>query len=331
MGMELAKFPSELEYDGGVNYIQDMGGTNDVWFGLSSDGTPPYIYKWTDGEPTSWTYWTPDEPNAEASDRCIRLKRNENYGYATRHCSIKYDYLCSFTGSNPIVLTLNDSNVNVSYKTDVILACSYESTLPVSRIFWSFDNSVTTQTTNMGIPGNSETVIYRIDHAGPDNIGVYQCNVENIFGTERGTEVSFSIILGYPTVQTNQTTVTVLESSSFSLYCFYDGYPEVTSVVWIKNSRRIIMDTVMSDGMATIMISNAKLGDSGNYSCNVSNTQGATESSNITVEIIKVTRKCRCPCSKMGRLSAVDFSNFTKEELRQMLQPEIKKLKKNCE
>lgn len=98
-----------------------------------------------------------------------------------------------------------------------------------------------------------------------------------------------SFCLGYPTVQTNQTTVTGFESSSFSLNCFYDGYPEVTSVVWIKNSRRIIMDTVMSDGMATIMISNAKLGDSGNYSCNVSNTQGATESSNITVEIIKGT------------------------------------------
>lgn len=98
-----------------------------------------------------------------------------------------------------------------------------------------------------------------------------------------------SFCLGYPTVQTNQTTVTDLESSSFSLYCFYDGYPEVTSVVWIKNSQRIIMDTVMSDGMATIMISNAKLGDSGNYSCNVSNTQGATESSNITVEISKGT------------------------------------------
>lgn len=48
----------------------------------------------------------------------------------------------------------------------------------------------------MVIPGNSGTAIYRIDHAGPDNIGVYQCNVENIFGTERGTEVSFSIILG---------------------------------------------------------------------------------------------------------------------------------------
>lgn len=98
-----------------------------------------------------------------------------------------------------------------------------------------------------------------------------------------------SFCLGYPTVQTNQTTVTVLESSSFPLYCFYDGYPEVTSVVWIKNSQRIIIDTVMSDGMATIMISNAKLGDSGNYSCNVSNTQGATESSNITVEISKGT------------------------------------------
>ncbi|XP_071153131.1 uncharacterized protein [Mytilus edulis] len=195
MGMELAKFPSELEYDGGVNYIQDMGGTNDVWFGLSSDGTPPYMYKWMDGEPTSWTKWTPDEPNAEASDRCIRLKRNANYGYATRHCSIEYDYLCSFTGSNPIVLTLNDSNVIVSHKTDVIIACSYESTLPVIRIFWSFDNSVTAQETDMGIPGNSGTVIYRIDHAGPDNIGVYQCNVENIFGTERGTVITFSVIL----------------------------------------------------------------------------------------------------------------------------------------
>ncbi|XP_063420191.1 hemicentin-1-like [Mytilus trossulus] len=180
----------------------------------------------------------------------------------------------------------------------------------------------------MDIPGESGTVIYRIDHAGPDNVGVYQCNVENIFGTERGTEVSFSIILGIPTVQTNQTTVTVLESSSFSLYCFYDGYPEVTSVVWVKNSQRLIRDTNMSDGMTTIVIFNAQLGDSGNYSCNVSNAQGATESSNITVEISKVTRKCRCPCSKMGRLSAVDWSNFTKEELLQMLQPEIKKIEK---
>lgn len=102
-------------------------------------------------------------------------------------------------------------------------------------------------------------------------------------------ETYLSFCLGYPTVETNQTTVIVPESSSFSLYCFYDGYPKVTSVVWIKNSQRIIMDTVMSDGMATIMFSNAKLGDSGNYSCNVPNAQGATESSNITVEISKGT------------------------------------------
>ncbi|CAC5373947.1 unnamed protein product [Mytilus coruscus] len=328
MSMELAKFSSNLEYVAGVNYIKDMGGTNDVWFGLSSDGTTPYTYKWTDGEPTSWTKWEPGEPNLQDRDKCIRLRHDKNYRYATKLCSEEYDYLCSFTGSKPMVLTLNDTYVNVSYKTDVILACSYESTLTVMRIFWSFDNNVTTQERHMAIPGDNGTVIYRINHAGPDDIGVYQCNVENTLGKERGTEVLFSIILGYPTVQTNQTTVTVPESTSFSLYCLYDGYPEVTSVLWIKNSQRVTTDTEMSGGIATIVISNAKLGDSGNYSCNVSNSQGTTESSNITVEIRKVTHKCRCPCSKMGRLSVVDLSNFTKEELLQMLQTKIKKIEK---
>ncbi|XP_063420771.1 C-type lectin mannose-binding isoform-like [Mytilus trossulus] len=95
MGMELARFSSELEYEAGVNYITNMGSTNDVWVGVSSDGTTPYEYKWTDGEPTFWFTWIIGEPNSQESEQCVRIKRNNNYGYATRQCSFEFDYLCS--------------------------------------------------------------------------------------------------------------------------------------------------------------------------------------------------------------------------------------------
>lgn len=52
------------------------------------------------------------------------------------------------------------------------------------------------QKTKMVIPWNSGIVIYRIDYAGCDNIKVCQCYLENTFGTERGTDVSFNIIPG---------------------------------------------------------------------------------------------------------------------------------------
>ncbi|CAC5385541.1 DSCAM [Mytilus coruscus] len=151
------------------------------------------------------------------------------------------------------------------------------------------------------------------------------------------------IVTGKPKVSTSMSKETVDIGQTLTLNCSYMKYdpPTILSVKWSKNSTSgdlsYINESLTSKyggsnaSNPSLTIMNIDSNDLGGYRCEVENNQGIGTSPYITIELSQGDEMCPCNCEYRAKLdywATKNLTNYTFEELKIILKPELIKLEK---
>ncbi|XP_063443335.1 contactin-3-like [Mytilus trossulus] len=197
-GMELAILNSATSYNTAKTLIEGSfrsGGNRnaDVWIGYYFKDVSTKEYAWINGEKSSYENWNPSDPDYK-EDSCVRLKQRGQYKFADWDCSGEHFYLCT-SGSPPVVEDTTNA-IDTTLGSSVSFDCSYTS-LWDTVVQWVHITPNRIRTINE----SSEPVLYsqsihsvgtftkstlHITSFNSFDVGSYQCQVTNQFGTGMG-------------------------------------------------------------------------------------------------------------------------------------------------
>ncbi|XP_047443825.1 hemicentin-1 isoform X2 [Mugil cephalus] len=163
-------------------------------------------------------------------------------------------------------------NVSVVVKNPVALSCE-ASGIPLPVISWLKDGRPIKTTSSVRVLSGGRSL--RLMHVAVEDAGRYTCIVSNSAGEERK---NFDLdILVPPSIVGEGTVVDtkVKEKHNITLTCEASGNP-VPDIKWLKDGQQLVPDgrhQVLSHGRF-LQISEARVADTGRYSCLASNSAG---------------------------------------------------------
>lgn len=69
--------------------MQNVTLSQTVWIGLYKDA-----WKWSDGSPSSFRYWKPNQPNRLANQDCVAAIFKDKGQWNDLKCSNRYKFVC---------------------------------------------------------------------------------------------------------------------------------------------------------------------------------------------------------------------------------------------
>uniref|UniRef100_A0A194ANJ2 C-type lectin domain-containing protein n=1 Tax=Pinctada fucata TaxID=50426 RepID=A0A194ANJ2_PINFU len=92
---QLVKVDSKAKYDLLVQFLNSQRSLSDCWIGLREDETQisRHIYRFQDGEISTFFQWFSGEPNSQSSDFCVRLDK-DNKRMRTTTCRDRRPFVC---------------------------------------------------------------------------------------------------------------------------------------------------------------------------------------------------------------------------------------------
>ncbi|XP_076429664.1 cell adhesion molecule CEACAM5-like isoform X4 [Peromyscus maniculatus bairdii] len=188
------------------------------------------------------------------------------------------------------------TNTTVKDLTSVILKCL--SNDPGISIHWLFKGHSLRITNEMKLSSNNSTL--EIVPARSWHSGDYQCEVSNQVSSKRSDPIQVDIIdpVTPPSVHVTNNTVKVL--TSVFLTCLSNDTG--VSIRWLFKGQSVELTDRMklSQNNSTLQIDSARIEDSGDYQCEVSNQVSSKRSDPIQVDIIEPVTK-----------PSIQFSNTT--------------------
>ncbi|XP_064160765.1 myelin-associated glycoprotein-like isoform X1 [Anguilla rostrata] len=177
----------------------------------------------------------------------------------------------------------------VMEESSVTLFCEVDSN-PVPRVSWFFEGEVLLTETAL----NATLVLEGLD---PSQEGLYTCMGDNGYGTMNSSMyLAVKFPPREPWVNSSQT---VLEGSSLSLYCSTQGNPPPT-LTWLKDG--VLVGTITAEEVSVLELEDLTPQSDGVYRCLAENEHGRASSSlNVTVEFAPVLlEESKCTVVREG-------------------------------
>ncbi|XP_053542916.1 hemicentin-1 isoform X1 [Ictalurus punctatus] len=182
------------------------------------------------------------------------------------------------SGDSPVV-------VNVRVGKSVTLECQ-SNAIPPPTITWYKNGRLVTETTNLHISANGQTL--EMKGTEVSDTGLYVCKASNIAGQ---VDKNFHLNIYVPPSIDGPSEEHVVEtiSNPVTFACDATGIPH-PSLTWLKNGRVIenseSLEMHILSGGGKLQIARSQLSDSGAYTCLASNVEGkAQKSYHLTIQV----------------------------------------------
>ncbi|CAH3162930.1 unnamed protein product, partial [Pocillopora meandrina] len=212
------------------------------------------------GFPTPEILWTKDGVN-RGNNNTLTINRVSYEDAGQYKCSAensegKSESAFHITVTGPPEINTELKNQSVAYNSSLKFICSL-SGFPTPEILWTKDG------VNRG--NNNTLTINRVSY---EDAGQYKCSAEN---SEGKSETAFHItVTGPPEINAELKNQLVAYNSSLKFICSLSGFP-TPEILWTK-------DGVNRGNNNTLTIRQARLKDSGSYTCSANNSEGSKNS-----------------------------------------------------
>nr|XP_042904683.1 obscurin-like [Parasteatoda tepidariorum] len=293
----VCKVNSPAKFIKGLNDITINAG-EDAKLSVAISGDPSPVVKWKKDGKDIETRITEKKENDSTYTLTIKKTKTEDSGEYV--CEISNEHGKDTTKSN---LTVKEKSTKPSFKKglkdievteneDIKLEVTVDGS-PKPTLKWSKDgNELKIDGKHVQVKKeeseDTETVIIR--KTTTEDSGTYSCTVTNTEGSETTTsEVVVKEEETAPSITKKLEDISVTEGETVEFSVKFSG--KKTKVIWSKDDVELKIDNKHfeykkeeAEDSLTLVLNNAKPGDSGKYTCNISNAVGTVEtSSNLSV------------------------------------------------
>ncbi|XP_077985349.1 hemicentin-1-like [Glandiceps talaboti] len=221
-----------------------------------------------DANPPADVHWLyPPNVTVTVQDTLLIIDNADRHHAVNYTCIANNTLFNNDTGNNEFTFTIDVqfgptvSVVDNSHNKYIIEGDQYTATCtvdanPKATVQWLFDDEPIHD-------GNMLEVVTTKDHSGE-----YKCEASNTFWNNRigyGSDVTFLDVQYNPVITIHDSSNgTVIEGYKYTAYCSVDANPEAT-IQWLYDGH------IFSEG-ELLVIDNARLNSTGNYTCEATNT-----------------------------------------------------------